>query len=373
MRPAFSSTKQATAFALLLLVLLALPVVVGKNLLPPREQSYADLSWGSGPYPWIQHEIFEEKGDIDILFIGSSHILHCLDARYLQDQLSKKLGRPAVVRVMGWGGAGYDALYFITRDLLERRQVHLLVFYNENNDVKARNVKSPVWFRMPDGAETLRGLPLTEQAYFYFAALVEMPRNFLAWFRPNLPAALHTTPPNQWEEHYHSTNLADNLGSTTSELGYDSRLKPDADPTIPFISYAPKTSARSSDTCVYSAASQTNFQFSSAPLPDWQTHFARLFMAMAAQHGCSLVLLHIPTIDEARSPTIQERDFWLEIQNDNFFILGVPPAKMFGGLTDDQIRKLYVNYGHLNKNGQEYFTPLITPALLKIYDSSTNH
>jgi hypothetical protein len=372
MRPAFSSTKSAAAFALLLLALLSLPVIVGKNLLPPREQSYEALSWGSGPYPWIQHEIFEEKGDIDILFIGSSHILHCLDARYLQEELGKKLGRPAVVRVLGWGGSGFDVLYFITRDLLEHRKVRLLVFYDENNEATARNTKSQTWFRLADGAETLRGLPRTEQAYFYFAAVVGMPRNLLALVCPNLPAELHTMPPNQWEEHYRTTNLADNLGSTSSELGFDARPRPDADPTIPFVPYLPENSASPLDACVYPPASQTNFQFSSTPLPVWQIHFAQLFLAMARQQDMRLVLLHIPMLDEARTPAVHERAFWQENSSDNLLLLGVPPLKMFGGLTDDEVRKLYANPGHMNKNGQEYFTRLITPALLKIYET-TNH
>lgn len=371
MCPAFSSTKSAAAFALLLLLLLVLPVVVGKNLLPSREQSYETLSWGSGPYPWIQHEIFEEKGDIDILFIGSSHILHCLDARYLQDQLSKKLGHPAVVRVMGWGGSGYDALYFITQALLQHRKVKLLVFYNENNEASARNTRSPAWFRLADGAETLHGLPLIEQSYLYFAAVVGMPRNLLAAFCPNLPADLHTTPPNNWEEHYRSTNLADNLGSTSSELGFDTRPKPDADPTAPFFPYAPKMDGQP-EAMVYSPATQTNFQFTSTPLPVWQIHFAQLFLAMARQQDVRLVLLHIPMLDEARTPAIQERTFWQENSSDNLLLLGVPPLKMFSGLTDDEVRKMYANPGDMNKNGQEYFTRLITPALMKIYETTTH-
>ena len=373
MRPAFSSTKSAAAFALLLLALLTLPVVVGKNLLPPREQAYDTLTWGSGPYPWVQHAIFEEKGDIDIAFIGSSHILQCLDARFLQAQLSEKLGRPAVVRVMGWGGAGYDALYFITRDLLEHRKVRLLVFYNENNEATARNTRSAAWFRLADGAETLRGLPWPEQAYLYFAAVVGMPRNALALFRPNLPAELHAAIPNGWDEHYHSANVADNLGSTTAELMFDARPKPETDPTIPFIAFVPQTSAGPADARVYSAETKTNFQFSSEPLPAWQVHFAQLFITLAAEHDCRLVLLHIPTVDESREPLIQERSFWPDNSGGNLWLLGVPPAKMFGGLTDDEVLKLYVNPGHLNKNGQEYFTRLITPALLTAYETTTNH
>ena len=369
MRPAFSTTRSAGALALLLLVLLALPVVVRNNWLPPREQSYAALGWGSGPYPWIQNQVFQEKSDIDILLIGSSHILHCLDARWVEGELSRKLGRPAVVRVIGWGGAGYEAPYFIIRDLLENRKVHLLVFYNESNIPKVKNDKSPEWFRFSDGKKTLHGLPLTEKAYFYFAALVGMPRNLLALLRSNLPAELHGAKPNFWEEHYASKNLADNLGSTASELGYDA--KADVNHAVPFVPYAPKTTASPGDAVVYSESTKDKFQFSPEPLWPLQVHFAKLFISKARENGCRLVMLHIPTVKDSRTPKIEERAFWLE--NPDIFLLGVPPAKMFDGLTDDQVCNLFFNTEHLNKNGQAYFTSLIGPKLLELYDNQTGH
>lgn len=367
MRPAFSSTKSAAAFALLLLMLLALPVVVGKNLMPSREQAYATRSWGSGPYPYIQQQIFEEKGDIDIAFIGSSHILHCLDAVRLQADLSKKLGRPATVRVLGWGGAGFDALYFITKDLLAHRRVRMLVFYDDHNG-QFRNEKSPFWFRFQEDAPTLNGLPMTEQAYFYFASLVGMPRNLLCLLRPNLPADLRAR--NFWEEHYRTINLVDNLGSTSSELGFANF---DTDLTIPFYPYVPSTAASPRDAFVYSSNTWTNFQFSDEPLPAWQSHFARQFLALAHEHGCRLVMLYIPTIEETGLRKIPERAFWLEHLDDSLFLLGVPPEKMFGGLTDHEIHQLYYNPSHLNKNGQEYFTSLIEPSLLELYEADGNH
>jgi len=43
MHPAFSSTKSMAAFALLLLVMLLLPVMIGRSLLPPRAESYSSV------------------------------------------------------------------------------------------------------------------------------------------------------------------------------------------------------------------------------------------------------------------------------------------------------------------------------------------
>ena len=46
MRPAFSSTRQAGMFALLLLLLLVLPLLP-KSFLPPRRESYSSEPWGA--------------------------------------------------------------------------------------------------------------------------------------------------------------------------------------------------------------------------------------------------------------------------------------------------------------------------------------
>ena len=364
MRPAFTSTKSAAGFALLLLVLLALPIVVGKNLLPPREQSYASLDWKSGPYPYLSHQIFEETGDIDIAFVGSSRILHCLDARRLQAELSQKIGRPAVVRVLGWGGGGFDAVYFMTRDLMEHRHLKMLVVYGDHND-NNRNKKSPVWFRFGEDATTLAGLPLSEQAEYYFATLVGLPRNWLCLLRPNLPADLSV--PNFWEEHYRSANLGELLGSTTSQLGF---ANADADATVPFIPFTPQNVATPADVYVYSSAMATNFDFSQKPLPAYEQQFTRLTAKLAEAHGCKLVLLHIPDINEARLPLIREQAFWPKNFGTNLVMLGVPPARMFAGLTDEEVRQLFFNPGHFNQNGQAYFTHLVTPALISLYEKN---
>jgi hypothetical protein len=53
-------------------------------------------------------------------------------------------------------------------------------------------------------------------------------------------------------------------------------------------------------------------------------------------------------------------------------LLGIPPKKLFSGLSDEQVLKLYADPMHLNQNGQRYFTRLITPTLLQLYENSTH-
>ncbi|HEX7571107.1 MAG TPA: hypothetical protein VF492_11435 [Verrucomicrobiae bacterium] len=371
MRPAFSSTTQAAAFALLLLVLLILPAVMGKNLLPPREQAYAVQGWGHGPYPWIRNQIFEETNDIDIAFVGSSHIFNAVNTPQVQAELSRKLGRPAVVRTIAWGGAGYEGLYLITRDLLAHRRVKLLVFYDENPEPGARpgNPAATTWFRFGDNADALRGLPLPDQELYYFAAIVGMPRNLLCLVRPNLPAPLVTDQPNYWTLIAHAPNPATRLGCLISQLGFAPNLLAVA---APFEFFAPATTARPADVINYSPATKTNFEFSSAPIPAWQIHFARRFAALLRARDVRPVMLYLPVLAEARAPVILERAFWPDVLT-GAGLLGIPPAKLFGGLTDAELRKIYADPVHFNQNGQEYFTRLITPKLIELYETQSGH
>jgi len=66
------------------------------------------------------------------------------------------------------------------------------------------------------------------------------------------------------------------------------------------------------------------------------------------------------------------RTFWPDVAHAAVTMIGVQPAKLFAGLTDDQMRKLYSDSVHFNENGQNYFTALMTPTLLKLYESQ-NH
>jgi hypothetical protein len=369
MPPAFTSTKQAAGFALLLLALLLSPLLVGRKLLPPREEAYASQGWGNGPYPWIQDQIFRETNDIDIAFVGSSHILHGVDTPYVQSQLSKKLERPAVVRTIGWGGAGFDGLYFIARDLLSHRRVRMLVFYDEDPAPGVRIGQNTAFFRLGEDASLLRGLDGRNQALFYFASVMGMPRNLLNWVRPNLPAPLVSTPPNYWEQHYGSASIAGLLGATSSELGFTA--SPQRDDFTKFVPFTPKTTATPADVLTYSKAVQGKFEVMQEPLLGWQLHFVRKLADLARTSGCTLVVLNIPVLDEARVTVIRQRAFWPEVCQSKVEMLGIPPAKLFGGLTDEEVRMLYFNRGHFNKNGMTYFTALITPALLRTYEAAT--
>lgn len=368
MRPAFASTKGASAFAVLLLLLLTGPLLAGKRTLPAREQAYSIPSSFFGPYPWIRNQIYDESKDIDVLFIGSSHLLCGIDTPYFQQKLTEKLGRESVVRSVCWGGGDFDALYFIAKDLLEHRRVRTLVFYDESFGKEHNNAMLPVWFRYADDGQVLTSLPLVDKVPYYFGSIAGLPRNLVCLIRSNLPASLSES--NFCQGNYNTTNPANRLGSVSSQNAYRASIWEKRPPFVPF---KPPMKAQSAEACIYSPTTKNKFTFLNERLPTWQIHFARKFSALAQQHGCKLVLIHMPVLAEQHVANIVEKQFWPDSLSADIDMIGVPPRDFFAGLTDDQCRALYADIVHLNKNGQEYFTPMITPALIEIYEKHAPH
>ncbi|MDR3403284.1 MAG: hypothetical protein P4L99_12375 [Chthoniobacter sp.] len=365
MDPSFFTVRQAGAFALLLLALLLLPALLGKGMLPDRVEVYSSLSTRYGPFHYVERQIFDETSDIDIAFVGSSHLLHGIDTPYVEAKLSEKLGRKAVVTTLGWGGAGFDGVYFVLRDLLRHRKAKVVVIYDECAN-RNPEVPQPIcshWFRYGEDRDLLAGLPAPTQLALYSDAILGLPRNLLSMVRSNLPTRWAPGKRTTYDQYYHSTNPAERLGSEAARLAYEGKGT--------FAEYTPPTVVPPSEVFVYHESTRGKFRFTGPGTPDYQLHFAQRVAAMARAHGTTLVILHLPDIAEKRSTTIDEREDLAARLPADITLLGVPPAALFAGLTDADVTKLYSDATHFNQNGQQYFTSVITPALLEIYDSAT--
>jgi hypothetical protein len=281
-----------------------------------------------------------------------------MDTPYVQEKLSEKLGRPAVVRSLCWSWNGFDAFYFIAQDLLQRRKVSLIVFCDLSPGTA--NVAHPMashWFRFAENEDGLSGLPLRSKASFYSSAILGMPRNLLGLLRPNLPAvpsaeiSLPQFPPVR--------NPALHLGSLDWLTSSNQAV------------YAPATGVRPSDVCVYLPSNSAGFRFSAAPLAPMQAAFARKVAALAQEQGVKLVCLHLPRTGELGSSEIEEKAFWPDTFGRDLTMVGIPGAKLFAGMSSEEVSRLYFDFQHFNHDGQKYFTPVITPALVQIYENRT--
>lgn len=365
MAPAFSSTRQAAAFALLLLATVLLPAAMRPSMLPPRSQVYSSIPWSAGGYPYIHQQIFEETGDIDIVFMGSSGMWEAMDTPRVQSLLGEKLARPAVVRSLCWNWNGFDSLLVVASDLLAHRRVKMLVLnFDVNGTGNSAHAQAPAWFRFGDNAPMLDGLPGRSKASYYSCAILGMPRTLVSLLRNNLPIVPSEKVALQFD--LQGFNPMFRLGTLVREQGWGYRNTQ----LLPFAHFTPTPTPRATEASIHPGQAASSFRISPAPLFPLQAALLQKVAALAEQHGVKVVMLHIPFEKEKHSATIDERQIWPPEFQDKVTWLGIPPAKLYDGLSDDQIRMLYRDNWHMNFNGQRYFTNAIAPALVEFYARS---
>ena len=367
--PAFNSNKQAAAFGLLLLLLLASPWLAHKTFLPGREQTYSSQSIRWESFPWVQKFIYQETNDIDIVFVGSSLMCFGVYTPYVQQKLDEQLGRKTVVRTVSWFYPGFDSLYFFTKDLLAHRHVKMIVFYDECFSSTPYEVhkRTPQWFRAGEDAD-LTDLSLSLRTIYYYGAIIGMPRNLMELLVRNLPC----DPSDQmtgYFQTYHSANPESQLGCMSAHLG---RAPTSEQMPTKFLPYEPQEPANSDMVQVLSQSTATNFAFSDRPLPASQLYFAKQFGQLAKQNGCQLVVLHMPAFTARASSVIHESRDWSALLPTQSCLMGVPETRLFSELSEQQIALLYYDDAHMNSNGQLYFTKCITPVLIQRYEDRCN-
>jgi len=82
--------------------------------------------------------------------------------------------------------------------------------------------------------------------------------------------------------------------------------------------------------------------------------------------------VHIPVFSQMHERTIVESAFWRRTNEYPVKIAGIPPAKLFAGLTDSDVYKLYYNSDHMNENGMALFTTLMTPPLIELFTQQSD-
>jgi len=363
MTPAFSSPRQTAAFALLLALLLASPVLVAKTGWLNRRDVYPAMPVKTGPFAWIQQQIYSRTDDVDIAFLGSSHIWYGVDTAYVQKQFNETTGREGQVITLGWCWPGYDAAYAIARDLLQHRHVRMLVIDDEDNPAydDAPHVESSHWLRMGENSDVMAGLPLPDRFNLYGGMVLGTPRNLLSVLRPNLMETVAESSTGYWNQTFGTQDFSEQRGCL--------RVRKNSETDPNFAPFAPPLRATPSDTTVYSPQTADSFAFTGPPLRPYHLFFARKLAQLCRENGTRLVILHVPTLKDSALATIPERTPWEKTLGAPVDDIGIPGAKLFDGVSSSDVRRFFFNDTHLNLNGQERFTPLVTPALLKLYAS----
>jgi len=357
---AFSSGRQATACALLLATLISLPHLMAKTGWLERDQVYSGIPTRLGPFPWIHKVIYSDHADIDMAFVGSSKMWNAIDTPYVQRAFSERLGRDAKVVTLGWPWAGFDEVYLIARDLIERHRVRTLLVYDDSRGEDIPHATSTRTFRIGESSEALSGLPLLAQIRLYGGAVLAAPRHLLSAVRPAKDPTVNLG--SEWTTPYYAPPTEERLGALRAGVsgGFDPHLVP----------LAPTSRALPADALIYSEETRALFEFSGPPLAPYQLHFARKLAQLCRDRGTRLVVVHVPTLAERLQSKVTERVSWPDLLGRDVALVGIPPAKMFSGMSDSDLGALFYEGVHLNRNGQDLFTRLITPSLQKLYDLS---
>lgn len=344
--PAFGSRAQAVGFLLVVVGALLLPIVIDNSGMVTRRSSYELMSSTHGAYSYIEKEIFEKDGDIDILFIGSSVLWRGIDTRQVQRALSEQLGREATVMTFGYDFNGIDTAYMILRDLTQRRRVHLVVFTIPRGGIGFREGPSTVAYKFlsyTDHPEVVADMPWDSKVAIYAGNVLRSPRDLLLMLRPG-----------QWRP----SNVAADLGSKQVELGFDatsgSYVPIDLPPIDPSDAIPP---AASDDKVTFTGNLPSHHQ---------RIYLDHLLRLLDRTHT-PLAIMNIPEYTERSSDKLVERFDWSARLGREIPLFGVRPKAFFAGLDDEQSKLLCSDDSHLNKNGSQRFTRGVIPALLMTY------
>jgi hypothetical protein len=96
--------------------------------------------------------------------------------------------------------------------------------------------------------------------------------------------------------------------------------------------------------------------------------FARKFAKLCRDHGTQVIALHIPVSGQENERVITECQPWSEVLGIHVDLIGIPGARLFAGIPQADAHKYFYEKDHLNGNGQDLFTPLITPSLINLYE-----
>jgi hypothetical protein len=364
MNPSFRSPRQAAGFASTLAATLLLPFALAWLGWPGRGEIDPTLGWNGERFSWLQEQLFAETNEVDIAFVGSSRMFAAIDTPRVQSLLSEKLHREANVLTLTWFGGGHDVVYEFSHELLRRRVVRLLVICDDD-EVSAEHFHSlsfRFWPRLEEDPAVAEHLTLDQKIDVYGAKILAEPRYLLGLFRPNRPVVpgsfrqLALDPKRLLLRELRGTRIS------RMNFGRDHHFTP----------FEPSLPVSPADVLVYSETTRQAFTPAGPRPPSVKLHFARELAKDCRERGAELVVLHLPYASEVGQTTIPEREPWLEGGRALAALVGIPNATLFAGLSPADRLRFFFDEFHLNRNGQVFFTRLIAPALLRLYETKAN-
>lgn len=336
--PAFPARPHAWAFAAAVLVVVALPFLLGAIGRPTFRERLRSVPAAGGDFAWIEEVILDEREPraLDVVVLGTSYLWSAIDTPLLEERLGIH------ARSIGSNFRGEEMYFILLSELLERRSTKVLVLSMPASRDR-RDAPHPYAHRIagPGYLDLYDGLPLRQRASAFGELLLGTPRHALSLLRPERP-----TPTK--------------LGVTRGAL-----LKEEAFGATVFADFRPVPPALTAD-----ALDGAEVCFANDPPSPLQLHFLRKTIELAEHRGIKIVVANVPNWndrdpgappDVAWATCAPERTDWRALFPGTR-LAAVAPRRLFGGLSQAEQEQLF--YGsHLNANGARYLTTALLPAI----------
>jgi hypothetical protein len=360
MHPAFSSTRAAAGFGLLLALSIALPLLLGLMDLPTREQAFSSLPTAAGPVGMMKQLIFEDTGRADVVFVGSSLIGTDVQAERLACLLSRQTGHRMRVDILELNWYGADQQYFMLKDYLSRHPPPKLVVLHIPQVRAYENRPHPQayrWLRYGDLPELPGGFPLLSKLQLYGEMVLGGPRQLLSVIRPNLIGREDEDPPEPSRTGTSAETSSDAAAGAVRRCGGSWASVPEAaleTATSPLFQ-------------VVKPSLLSDYRFAIGPYP---LFFMKRMADLVSSRGAALVLIHLPLGRDPVSSTVQEIVPWDTLFGPDIKIIAVPKDRLFEGLDPGKFYRPGDN--HMNPSGGERFTTSIAPSVATAYLAASN-
>jgi hypothetical protein len=353
--PVFQKDWHAIVFALLVFLLLGLPLLLAASGQPSKEALFAAVPASAGDFQYLYRQIYQEKSDIDVLFLGSSTLWFGVDVPMVHKELVADYRKDKTVLMLGHAFSGYDLDYYLLKELLSRRKVRLAFLISPNiyfvfSDWPHKY--TDYWFTLQDW-NMLSGLSFPKKLSMYSQTVLGGLRQLLSLVRPNEAFRL-------WQQ------CDRTLGYMPCLTGFTQG----GDRHLPFKEFRPAPPQLPAEALFFSS-NPASFGFFDKPLAEYEWKYFRQCVDLLHARGIPVVLIHTPYFLEAPDLVTERLDIGL-FNDKNTDIMGVPHRVLFNGLDEEKRKLFYFDHLHLNANGAEFFTKAVCRGIVHAYKKASS-
>ncbi|MBX9667478.1 MAG: hypothetical protein K2X93_07655 [Candidatus Obscuribacterales bacterium] len=348
--PSISNNSQAFAFAGLVLLLAALPYLIGKFGHVTMRDRFLSMHYQSGAFQHAYWEIYKNKLDVDILFMGGCLMAAGINSLALHQhlgQINPEMKIAFFVVTLG----NQDADYFMLRELLKRRRVRFVVLQTPsvNRSYTTPHPACMFWNATQD-KDMLSECTSYLKFRMYSQSIFEGLRDLVSIMRHNPTWKLcaryrGAIPTGEW------VRMLDGG---------------------PFVEFRPSPVTVPLSELLYSSNPGAFAFRKNSTMSSYNKRFFMKTIKLLEENEIPFVLLHVPTLDE-QGHLVFERDFLKSVCEERRVpLMGISKDRLLGGLSPKEQRLLYSDLSHMNKNGSELFTKTILHGLTQVYRDSTS-